>query len=86
MKRLHERPTMISPLYILICDKQAKSLRLIKKIRENPHSLLARRRLLFPFLHAEKVRHAGKVRRTFSACKRGNKRRMHAGKTTVPVD
>ena len=36
MKRLHERPTMISPLYILICDKQAKSLRLIKKIRENP--------------------------------------------------
>ena len=43
------------------------------------HSLPARGRPLFPLLHAEKVR-------IFSACKKGNRRRLHAGRTTVPVD
>ena len=43
------------------------------------HSLPARGRPLFLLLHAEKVRF-------FSACNKGNRRRLHARKTSVPVD
>ena len=43
----------------------------------NGGCLPACRRLLFPLLHAEKGR------RPFSACNKGNRRRLHAGKVAV---
>ena len=47
------------------------------KQSQSKFSLPARRRLLFPLLHAEKG--------PFSACNKGNRRRLHAGKSSPTV-
>ena len=46
----------------------------LSKLGAPVYILPACRRLLFPLLHAEKGR------RPFSACNKGNRRRLHAGK------